>query len=51
MRPIDIKIKIKKWERSLIRDRWGNLNPCHWNKIAKEEIAKLEKLLDEKMPV
>lgn len=40
-----IRIKIKKWGRSFIRDRWGNLTNCYWNKMCKEEILKLESLL------
>jgi hypothetical protein len=31
-----IKQKIRKWEKSFIRDRWGNLTKCYWNKITKE---------------
>jgi len=36
------KIKIKKLNKSFIRDRWGNLTDCYWNKITKEEILKLK---------
>ncbi len=45
MKPIKIKIKIRKWEKSFIRDRWGNLTKCYWNEMTKEEILKLEALL------
>lgn len=45
MKPLEIKMKIKKWERNFIRDRWGNLTACYWNKMCKEEIFKLEALL------
>lgn len=34
--------KILKWQKSFIRDRWGNLTNCYWNKMVKEEILKLE---------
>lgn len=40
---LKVKRKIRKWETSFIRDRWGNLIPCFWNEMAKEEILKLEK--------
>jgi hypothetical protein len=36
------KVKIRKWKNSFITDRFGNLIPCYWNQIAKEEIKKLE---------
>ena len=39
------KIKISKWNKSFIRDRWGNLTKCYWNDMAKEDILKLEKLI------
>lgn len=43
-----IKIQIRKLEKSFIRDRWGNLTNCFWNKMIKEDILKLEqKLKDE----
>jgi len=42
-----IKRKIQKWNKSFIRDRWGNLTNCYWNKMTKEEIEKLEKQLTE----
>jgi hypothetical protein len=45
MKQLEIKIKIKKFEKSFIRDRWGNLTDCYWNDICKEEILKLEALL------
>jgi len=35
------KMKIKKLENSLIRDRWGNLTDCYWNEMIKEDILKL----------
>ncbi len=40
--------KIKKWEKSFIRDRWGNLINCYWNQMVKSEIIKLEKHKEEK---
>ena len=43
-RPTIIK-KIRKWERSFIRDRWGNLKDCYWNEMAKDEIESLERML------
>lgn len=43
MKRIAISMKIKKWEKSFIRDRWGNLTDCYWNEMVKEEILKLEK--------
>ena len=45
MNNIQTKRKIKKWEDSFIRDRWGNLINCFWNKLAKEEILNLESKL------
>jgi len=39
------KIKISKWSKSFIRDRWGNLTNCYCNEMAKDEILKLEKLI------
>lgn len=42
MKRLEIKMKIKKWERSFIRDRWGNLTKCYWNSMTKGEIIKLE---------
>lgn len=46
MKQFEIKIKIKKWENSFIIDRWGNLTNCYWNKMCKEEILKLESLMN-----
>ena len=37
-----IKKKIAQWDKSFIRDHWGNLTECFWNNMAKEEILKLE---------
>ncbi len=45
MKRLEIKMKIKKWENSFVRDRWGNLTNCYWNEMCKEEIFKLEALL------
>lgn len=45
MKQLEIKMKIKKFEKSFIRDRWGNLTDCYWNDMCKEEILKLEALL------
>lgn len=42
---LKVRKKISKWHNSFIRDKWGNLTNCYWNKMAKEEIEKLEKLL------
>lgn len=42
MKGAEIKKKIRKWENSFIRDRWGNLTECYWNLMCKEEIIKLE---------
>jgi len=47
MKRIEIKMKIKSWEGSFIRDRWDNLTNCYWNQMAKEEIKGFEKLLNE----
>jgi len=44
MKRIEIKIKIKKWQRSFIRDKWGSLTNCYWNSMAKKEIIKLQGL-------
>jgi hypothetical protein len=44
---LKLKIKIGKWNKSFIRDRWGNLTNCYWNKMVKEEILKLETQLKE----
>lgn len=41
MKNVHLK-KIKKWEKSFIRDQWGNLTNCFWNKMAKDEITKLK---------
>lgn len=45
MSRLNIKMKIKQWERNFIRDRWGNLTNCYWNEMCKEEIIKLENQL------
>ena len=45
MNNTNIKYKIRKWEKHFIRDRWGNLTNCYWNKMTKEEILKLESKL------
>lgn len=41
-----IRRKIFKWEKSFIRDRWGSLTDCYWNEMVKEEILKLEELIN-----
>lgn len=46
MKPLEIRMRIKKWEKNFIRDRWGNLTTCYWNKMCKEEIIKLESQMD-----
>lgn len=43
---LKVKNKIRKWYASFIRDRWGNLTDCYWNRMAKEEILNLEKLIN-----
>ena len=45
MKRLEIKMKISKWQKNFVRDRWGNLTNCAWNEIVKEEILKLEELL------
>lgn len=45
MMQLKIKMEIKKWEKSFIRDKWGNLIDCYWNNMCKEEILKLQSLL------
>jgi len=45
MKNLKIKIRIRKWENSFIKDRWGNLKNCYWNEMCKKEILKLEKQL------
>jgi hypothetical protein len=42
---LSLKIRIRKLEKSFIRDRWGNLTDCYWNEMIKEDILKLEKQL------
>lgn len=42
MNRLQIKTKIRKWERNMIRDKWGNLKNLYWNTVCKEEISKLE---------
>jgi len=37
------KIRIRELNNVFVRDRWGNLTKCFWNKMIKEEILKLEK--------
>ena len=46
MNKITIKMKIRKLEKSFIRDRWNNLTNCYWNKIIKDDILKLKNKLD-----
>jgi len=45
MKRIEIKIKIRKWQKSFIRDKWGSLTNCYWNRMTKKEIIKLQELL------
>lgn len=45
MKPAKIRMKIKKWEHSFIRDEWGNLKDIYWNTMVKEEINKLKALI------
>ena len=42
----EVKMKILKWKKSFIRDKWGSLTKCYWNEMVKEEITKLETLLN-----
>ena len=42
-----IKIKISKLYKFFIRDEWGNLKECYWNKMVKEEIIKLKNHINE----
>lgn len=37
-----IKYRIKRLEKTFIRDRWGNLTDCYWNEMIKGDILKLE---------
>ena len=37
-----IRYKIKRLEKTFIRDRWGSLTNCYWNEMIKEDILKLE---------
>jgi hypothetical protein len=46
MKKIQIKIKIRKLHNSFVRDKWGNLKDIYWNQMIKEEIEKLEKLIE-----
>tara|TARA_R110000868_G_scaffold401649_2_gene677265 strand:- start:4761 stop:4904 length:144 start_codon:yes stop_codon:yes gene_type:complete len=41
-----LRRKVRKWDKSFIRDRWGNLIDCYWNELAKKEILKLEKQIE-----
>lgn len=45
MKRIETKLKIRNLSKSFIRDRWGNLTPCYWNQMIKEDIENLEKSL------
>jgi len=44
---VEIKMRIQKMKQNFVRDKWGNLTPCYWNEMYKEEILKLEKQLNE----
>jgi len=46
MKRLEIRMKIKKWEKNFIKDRLGNLTTCYWNRMCEEEIIKLESLMD-----
>ena len=35
-------IRINKLKQSFIRDYWGNLTNCYWNKMIKEDIKQLK---------
>lgn len=43
MNKLKNKYRINQLKKSFLRDRWGNLTDCHWNKMIKEEILELEK--------
>lgn len=45
MKPLEVKIKIKKLERSLIVDEYDIPTDCVWNEMVMEEIDKLKKQL------
>lgn len=40
------KIKIRKLEKSFVRDRWGNLTNCRWNAFMKSDILNLDENYD-----
>lgn len=40
-----IKMKILKWKKSFVRDKWSNLKSMYWNEMIKEEIINLENKL------
>ena len=37
------KMRIKRLEKTFIRDCWGNLTNCFWNEMIKNEIQSLNK--------
>lgn len=47
MKPLIIRTKIRKWENNYIYNKDGRLSSCLWNGIVREEIKKLELLLEE----
>jgi len=47
MQSLTIKIRIRKLEKQFIRDRWGNLTPCFWNEMLKQDILNLEAQLNQ----
>ena len=47
MSRMKMRIKIKKWHKSIIRDNWGNMIDCYWNEMAKTEILKLREIINQ----
>lgn len=48
MQRIKIKQRIKQWEKQYLRDKYRNIIPgYHWNQIVREEIEKLQTLLQD----
>lgn len=45
MDKLKIKMRIKRLEKTFIRDRWGNLTNCFWNEMIKIDILNLESQL------
>lgn len=45
MSELEIKVKIRKWNESFIKDENGSLIDCFWNQMAKDEIEYLTEKL------